>query len=367
MQGFETVSCGNVSQAIDIISNDPLVKLGVIDINLPGRNGLDFVKFCQTLNPQDLMAEFVILTGHGELDDAVEAMRNGIVDFLLKPVDPDELITSVHKLQNRLIQQQTDKSKRQDSHIKVARLNQQVADKNRILTSMEERLEQFHIDSLTSLNLAADYKDPETGEHVARIGAYSELIANGLGCDSKQLALISRAAPLHDIGKIGIADSILLKPGKLDPAEAEIMKTHSQIGYKITQRSTNPILQCASNIALSHHERWDGSGYPYGFSGTSIPLEARITAIADVYDALRSARPYKEAFDHDMAMKIILEGDGRTEPRHFDPSLLALVKTLDNTIAKIFEACQEKPVDESVSRHPELDNSKPLLKSFLHK
>jgi putative two-component system response regulator len=156
--------------------------------------------------------------------------------------------------------------------------------------------------------------------------------------------MIRLAAPLHDIGKIGTPDSILLKPGKLGDVELRVMRTHSSIGHAILSQSTSPVLKMAANIALAHHERWDGSGYPNGLSAEEIPVEAAITALADVYDALRSKRPYKPALDHRTACDILLYGDGRTEAKHFSPELLQIFKENHDKFDEIYESMHDQAV-----------------------
>jgi putative two-component system response regulator len=170
---------------------------------------------------------------------------------------------------------------------------------------------------------AAEHKDEDTGAHVRRISVYCRDLAQVMGMDQDFVDSIFIASPMHDIGKIGIPDSVLLKPGGFNPQEWAVMKSHSAMGAKILGNSKSPYLRLGAEIALNHHERWDGSGYPQGKSGEAIPLAARIMNICDVYDALRSERPYKTALSHQQALDIITLGDGRTRPEHFDPLVMA--------------------------------------------
>jgi putative two-component system response regulator len=173
-------------------------------------------------------------------------------------------------------------------------------------------------ETLFCLGRAAEFRDPETHEHIVRMSNYSKLIGRRMGLSEDEAELLLLAAPLHDIGKLGTPDSILLKPGKLTPEEFEIMKQHTVIGGKILSNSASPILQAGAEIAMSHHEKFDGSGYPHGTKGKAIPLNGRIVAVADVFDALTSERPYKKAWELDRATSLILESKGG----HFDPDVV---------------------------------------------
>ncbi len=186
------------------------------------------------------------------------------------------------------------------------------------------------------LAVAAEHKDNETGRHNRRIGLYAKVVANALGWSRERQAVIEIAATLHDIGKIGIPDNILFKPGDLTEAEKLVMQRHTTIGYTILSAARDPLLACAASIAQYHHEQWCGGGYPHGLTGRDIPVEARVTTICDVYDALRSERPYKSPLSHQDALAIILTGDGRTHTSHFDPEMLAVMPDVEASFERIF-------------------------------
>jgi len=198
-------------------------------------------------------------------------------------------------------------------------------------------LEEAYFETVIRLTRACELRDNETGAHINRIGEYTFLIARCLDLPADQQKLLSAAAPLHDIGKIGVPDAVLLKTGGYTPDEFNMMKQHTLIGANILTGSTSPLLETAREIALTHHERFDGSGYPQGLTGEDIPLSGRIVMLADVYDALRSERPYKPGFDHDKTCNIILHGDGRTDPHHFDPEILGIFRNEHRWFDEIFE------------------------------
>lgn len=200
-----------------------------------------------------------------------------------------------------------------------------------------DRLEQAYLESLVRLVHASAFRDQETGSHIRRIGLYSELMARECGMESEFADRIGKAAPMHDVGKVGVPDAILHKNGPLSPEEWILMKRHCDIGAQLLSGSPSPLIQMAERIARWHHERYDGTGYPSGAAGELIPLEARIVMIADVYDALRSPRPYKPSFAAEKARAIILEGDGRTQPVHFDPELLDVFRRIEPEFQRIYE------------------------------
>ena len=198
-------------------------------------------------------------------------------------------------------------------------------------------------DTVQTLTRAAEYRDVETGVHIERVGYYSRLVADRLGMGEEFRETVFYAAPMHDMGKIAVPDQILLKPGRLEGEEIPVMNNHTVWGEQILQSGNSPYLQMGAQIARSHHERWDGTGYPDGIAGEDIPLAARIMSVADVYDALRSRRPYKPPFDHDTTVRIILEGDDRTDPAHFDPEVLEAFRQATADFAAIFDSMQDDP------------------------
>ena len=205
-------------------------------------------------------------------------------------------------------------------------LNKTIAE----LKAVDQELREAYLDTIHRLVLAAEYKDEDTGDHIVRMGRYCAFLAERLGMSTEDTQNILYAAPMHDVGKIGIPDSILLKSGKLTEEEFELMKEHTTIGAKILANSSAKILQIAQEIAISHHEKWSGKGYPNGLSGDNIPLVGRIASLADVFDALTSRRPYKEPYPVETACGIIADGRGD----HFDPALVTLfLKNIDEMVA----------------------------------
>jgi putative two-component system response regulator len=198
-------------------------------------------------------------------------------------------------------------------------------------------LEASYLDSLTRLVEASCFRDQETGDHIKRLSLYSAVVAQDLGWSAEECKKIEQAAPLHDVGKIGIPDAVLLKEGKLTPEERTVMESHAEMGARLLGGSSSSVIQMAANIAWTHHERWDGGGYPRGLVGEAIPMEGRIVALGDQYDALRSPRPYKPGFSHDEVLSILFNGDGRTAPEHFDPALLASLGRIQEAFCGIYD------------------------------
>lgn len=230
----------------------------------------------------------------------------------------------------------SEKAKREELQISEQQLVKYADDLNQTILELKaahKELEKAYLDTIHRLVLAAEYKDEDTGEHIVRMSRYCALIAEKLGLPAKEVQNISYAAPMHDVGKIGIPDNILMKTGKLTDEEFEVIKTHSTIGAKILANSKAEILKVAEQIAFSHHEKWNGKGYPQGLSGDNIPLAGRIVGLADTFDALTSKRPYKEPYPVEVAIDIIRKERGQ----HFDPDLVDVFLENIDEILKIKE------------------------------
>jgi putative two-component system response regulator len=327
--GFECVEASNGEEGLDLLRRDTEITLVLSDILMPGISGLEMIDAAQSEFGKDRDLAFIIMTGHGGTKEAIEALKLGVMDFLVKPIDLDHMLHVVRRAEEVVLLRHASR------HYKAG-LKVDVQTKTLEIRKLLSNLENAYRESLECLATAAEYKDPETGNHIRRIGEYAQLIAKELGWSKERQHLMFLAAPLHDVGKIGTPDGVLLKPGKLDSDEVAIMKQHAQNGYDILSHSKQPVMQAAANIARNHHERWDGGGYPRGLKGTEIPIEARITALADVYDALRSKRPYKAEFDQEKTLSIMLDGDGRTDPSHFDPELINILREMADKFDGIY-------------------------------
>ncbi len=280
----------------------------------------------------------IMLTGQlKHREDKIRGIRAGADDFLTKPADTEELLL---KARNYLkIKSYHDFLADHSSELE-REVDRRTKDLRKALDDLKtanETISSSYKDTIDRLTSVSEYRDEDTGYHIKRISRYSVVIAEALGKNGQFLDTIYYAAAMHDIGKVSVPDRILLKPGKLDEEEWEIMKNHTLAGARMLYGSDSPYLEMGNVIAESHHERWDGSGYPNGLKGDAIPVEGRIVNIVDQYDALRSRRPYKPAFSHDEVMKIITEGDGRTNRSHFDPEILSVLTRNHKKLEEIYE------------------------------
>lgn len=281
------------------------VDLILLDLNMPHLDGFAVMEQLFALN-QPLLAPIVMLTAQAQHDIMLKALTLGARDFITKPFHRVELLARVRNLL--------------EAHLAHRFLEQRKAVLEEMVAERTQELNRSHQKIVRLLAKAAEFRDNETGAHVLRMSYTASMLAKRLGWDEKQCELLFYASPMHDVGKIGISDTILLKPGRLTPEERFIMEQHAEIGARILEEHhDNELLQMAYRIALSHHEKWDGTGYPRGLKGEEIPIEGRIAAIADVFDALTSTRPYKRAWPIEDAVNFLKEQSGK----HFDPNLVA--------------------------------------------
>jgi putative two-component system response regulator len=314
IDGLEVVSFTEPVAGLDwCLAHRP--DLLIVDYRMPELDGLQFIGGFRALPERDA-TPILMVTSDDEREVRLRALELGATDFLSKPVDPVELTSRV---KNMLALRR--------SHLSLARHAEELTAEVARATA-EIRARESEI--VYRLSRAAEFRDPETGAHILRMAHYAELVAKRLGQPAAFCKTLLEAAPMHDVGKLGIPDQILLKPAKLTPAEFEVMKTHTTIGWQILRGSSSPMLELAAGIALGHHEKFDGGGYPKGLRGEEIPVAGRIVAVADVFDALTSVRPYKPAWELPRAVGELKAGSGR----HFDPSCVeAFLGSWDDVLA----------------------------------
>lgn len=285
-------------RALAIVAGASKPDLILLDISMPDMDGYEV---CRRLKADAATKDIPVIfcTARTDIEDEAEGFRCGGVDYLMKPVAEPLVLARVA------------------THVELHRHRMQL---DALVRERTAELNETRLQVIRRLGRAAEYKDDETGLHVIRMSHYARLLALAAGYGEAEADCLFNAAPMHDIGKIGIPDAILQKPGKLTAAEFTVMKEHPKIGARIIGSHDNELLKTARLVALSHHEKWDGSGYPYGLKGSEIPLVGRIVAIADVFDALTSARPYKEAWTVEEAEQYLSDQSGK----HFDPLLVEL-------------------------------------------
>ncbi len=315
-QGYAIVRASSGEEALAKLSDG--IDLILLDVMMPGMDGFELTRRVRE-NLSFRLLPIILVTALREMDDHVKGIEAGCDDFISKPVDKIELIARVRAL-----------LKVKAYHDLIGayqkKLESEIVARTEELRLALESTKAASLEIIQRLSTVSECKDEATGYHINRISLYAAAVARQMGMDAAVTELIQFAAPMHDLGKIGIPDKILLKPSRLSPLEWEIMKKHTLIGAEIMKDSGIELLQIGEVIALTHHEKWDGSGYPAGLKGEEIPLSGRIVAIVDVFDALCSVRPYKDAYSLEESLVIIHNGSGN----HFDPAVVdAFFKILD--------------------------------------
>ncbi len=303
--------------------------LVLLDLEMPHMDGVEVMKKLQEFE-RETYPSIVVITANNNDEAKIRSLATGALDFLAKPFNGVEVVARIKNILN------------------VRLLHNRVNHQNKILDQkIRERTQELsdtRLEVVQRLSRAAECRYNETGMHVIRMSRYSYLLAKAMGLSINQCELLQHASPMHDIGKIGIPDSILLKSGKLDATEWEIMKTHAEIGGQILSGSGSNLLQMAENMARTHHEKWNGSGYPYGLKGDDIPLEGRIVAICDLFDVLTSERPYKKAWTVEKAVQELKDNSGI----NFDPLLVNKFIEILPQIIRVMECYQDQPSPEGL-------------------
>ncbi len=342
-QGHTALTARDGATALAQLSPD--VDLIYLDCELPDMDGIEITKrireqLCYQSVP------IIMITGHRDRSTRIAALQAGVNEFLTKPFDQVELRLRTETLLELKRSREALERQRTSLESMVAERSAAVNHALREVEHQRDQLRLAHQETLERLALAAEYKDHDTASHIHRVGAFCALLADRWGCSRAEVDLIRLAAPLHDVGKLGIPDDILMAPRRLTPEEREVMEGHADIGARILRGSGSEVLMAAEEIARTHHEKWNGEGYPRSLAGEDIPLPGRITAVADVFDALTSERPYKKAFSNADALEIMREGRGS----HFQPELFDLLESSMEAVTDIQRVHRDGDVAGEVLR-----------------
>ncbi|MFC1953506.1 HD domain-containing phosphohydrolase [Chloroflexota bacterium] len=318
-EGYEVYFSEDGMDALAVMERTP-PDIILLDAKMPRIDGFEVTRQLKAKENTKLIP-VVIVTALSGVEHRIKAIEAGADEIFTKPVDKSELLARVKSLLKIKAHNDYILSRQKELEFEVARKTQD-------LSKAFERIKMVSLDTVYRLSRAAEYRDDDTGAHVQRISHYSSSIARKMDLDEQIVEHILWASPMHDIGKIGIPDRVLLKPDKLKSNEWEIMKQHTTIGAEILMDASTDFVKLAGTIALNHHEKWDGSGYPRGIKSSDIPLPARIVALADVFDALTSKRPYKDSFSFEKAMGIIQDSRGS----HFDPEVVDSFFSIEDEI-----------------------------------
>ncbi|MBA3026339.1 MAG: response regulator [Sulfurimonas sp.] len=319
-EGFEVVEAHNGQEAIKILQNTKIDMI-LMDLMMPVMDGYEATSIIKSNNETSAIP-LIVISALSDKEAIIKALELGADDYLTKPFD----LTDFRLRVKNAIKMGSFQNMLKD---KKALLEFEVNEKTKKLQDALIEVQNNEKDIINILSKTAEFRDNETSAHTVRVGDMAALMASKYGWDEESVELMRLAAPMHDMGKVGIADNILLKPGKLDEEEFSIMKKHALIGHSILSQKETPLLKLAAEIAYTHHEKYDGSGYPRGLNADNIPLSGAIVALVDVFDALLSVRPYKKPFSLEQTLEIIKSGSNS----HFNPELVALfLENLDEVI-----------------------------------
>lgn len=337
--GYGNITTTTKSEEAIKLLNQRSFDLVLLDLIMPHTSGFKLIEINKQRITKNTIGPIIILTAKKDSKTQLKALKSpGVRDFLPKPFTKDELIVRIENLLELYFTQK--QLKKNNLHLDklVKERTKELEEQNHELVSRNSQIAQNQFDLMRRLSIAAEKRDNETGMHIIRVSQYSKILALSIGINEHKAEALVHTAPMHDIGKLGIPDNILLKPGKLNEKERTTMNTHPLIGGEILANAPSELVNIGRTIALTHHEKWDGTGYPKSLAGKTIPIEGRIVALADVFDALTSERSYKKAWKTEDALSLIKN----EQYKHFDPNLVTAFIRIFPQILKIKHTNQDK-------------------------